>query len=163
MLKRFTAVVALAAMVASCSSMPEPKVKWYDFPKEAYIEKPDRPHEVVGIVRTKVEFPTLLAEYDESALCRNYFNKAARDLLKRAEKLGADAVIELRSVVFLVDGRREVHSTPECADDGQEGQVLAEARAVKWKAPVETPEPTSKAPSEKEQKLSPADPRRRFR
>lgn len=105
----------------------------YAFPKEAFIGEPDRPYEALGLVRTRVNFPSLDPRHDESQLCANYFNKAARDLLNRAREQGGDAVIDIKSVVFLIDGRSEVHPTPECSDDGAEGQVLAQGIAVKWK------------------------------
>ncbi len=115
-------------------------MKLHKFPKEdVYLDRPkDRPYEVLGRVRTKVNYPSLDGQRDETTLCRNYFNKAAKDLLARAKKVGGDAIMEMRSVTFMVDGKSETHKTPECADDGEEGQVLAEGYVIKWK-PI--PEP----------------------
>lgn len=87
----------------------------------------------MGLVRTKVDFTTLDPGFDESSLCLNYFNKAARDLVKRAKEKGADAVIDVRSVVFYEGGKSETFPKAECSDDGAEGQVLAQGIAVKWK------------------------------
>jgi hypothetical protein len=97
------------------------------------MDKPTRPFEFVGWVKTKVNYVTLDPQHDEAQLCENYFNKAVRDLVKQARDHGGDAVIEVRSVVFLVDGRQETYPKAECADDGEEGQVLAVGKAIKWK------------------------------
>ncbi len=67
-------------------------------------------------------------------LCANYYNKAVNSLVEAARRKGADAVIDVKSVVFLEDGRKEEYQTPECADDGMEGQILTQGIAVKWKA-----------------------------
>ncbi len=140
----------------ACSSLPEPKVKKYTFPEEdAYVgEAPKRPYKSLGLVRAKVDFISLNAQWEEDRLCKNYFNKAVQQLLRDAKKVGADSVIDIRSVVFLVDGKVETYSTPECSDDGDEGQVLAQGIAVKWLeevAPGEAVEPTK--PSEKQKKI----------
>lgn len=123
-------------VLSSCTTLPTPKVKPYEFPENVFIGKslPTTPFERVGLVRTKVNFNSLDPNHEEGFLCRNYYNKAARDLLKRARNAGADAVIELKSVVFLVSGEVETHDSPECADDGQEGQVLTQGIAVRWLA-----------------------------
>lgn len=123
-----------AALLISCSSIPTPHQRQHVFPKTSvYLEKVDRPYTVLGWVRTKVDYPSLDPNFEEDDLCRNYFNKAAHDLLERAKKSGGDAVIDMKSVVFLEDGRKETYSTPECADDGMEGQILAQGIAIKWK------------------------------
>jgi hypothetical protein len=135
----------LALLLVSCATLSAPKVTKYAFPKEeAFLNEPKRPFEVIGRVRTKVTWQSLNPDQEESALCSNYFNKAVIDLVKRARDKGADAIIKVQSVVFLVDGRQEIYSTPECADDGEEGQVLAQALAVKWKETK--PEVTSVEP-----------------
>jgi hypothetical protein len=114
--------------------LPPPKFTRHGFPKgSVFAGDSDRPYEVQGWVRTKVNYTSLDPGHEEDDLCRNAYNKAANDLLERAKKNGADAVIDMKSVVFLEDGRRETYSTPECADDGQEGQILAQGIAVKWK------------------------------
>lgn len=126
--------------LVSCATLPTPKVSRHSWPKgEAFIGDVKRPYQALGLAKTKVNYNTLDPEVDEHALCRNYFNKAAIDLVKRAKKAGGDAVIDIQSVVFLEDGRMERYKTPECSDDGAEGQVLAQGIVVKWKG--EEPKP----------------------
>lgn len=112
-------------------------MKVHRFPQDAVLfDRPsmkDKPYEVLGRVRTKVNFPSLDGQREDTTLCKNYFNKAAKDLLSRAKKAGGDAVMEFRSVTFMMDGKSELHKTAECADDGEEGQVLAEGYVIKWK------------------------------
>jgi len=121
-------------IASACSSLPAPKQNRYSFPKASvYLGGMDHPYTVLGRVRTKVDFTSLDPNFEEDALCRNYFNKAANDLLERAKKNGGDAVIDMKSVVFLEDGRQQSFSTPQCADDGEEGQVLAQGIVIKWK------------------------------
>ena len=116
-----------------CSSMPEPQHKSYHFPKgKAFVETIKRPYKVLGVVRAKVNFPTLDPTREEVDLCKNYYFKAVKDLVKSAHEQEADAVVEVRSVVFLADGRKELYSTPECSDDGLEGQILVQGLAVRW-------------------------------
>jgi len=135
--KRAAGLVLLSILVAlctfACTTLPAPKFSRYSFPKNAFIEPVTRAYEKVGTVRAKVNFPTLDPTRDEDALCRNYFNKAVADLVRMAQKKGADAVIEVRSVVFYEGAKSDTFSTPECADDGEEGQALAQGIAVKWK------------------------------
>ena len=119
---------------AGCSTFQEPKVAKYSFPREAFIGDPKREFQSLGMVRTKVNYKTLNSKYDETFLCKNYFHKAVRDLVRLAKKQGADAVVDVKSVVFLMDGRVETFTKPECSDEGEDGQVLAQGIAVKWKA-----------------------------
>lgn len=130
----------MGSVGVGCSSLPEPKVKWYAFPDdEAFVagkSAPAMPYENLGVVRTKVNFRSLDPLHEEDQLCANYYNKAVRDLVRRSKDKGGDAVVEVKSVVFLENGRFEEHATPECADDGQEGQILVQGLAVKWKKPV---------------------------
>jgi hypothetical protein len=135
MTRSLSLAVGIAACAAACSSTPQPVFKKFAFPGNAYTGDIQRPYDVLGPVRSRVDFPSLDVAHDEKELCRNYFNKAARDLVKYAKRQGADAVIDVKSVVFLVDGRTETHLTPECSDDGAMGQVLAQGVAVKWKGP----------------------------
>ncbi len=131
---RGTIAIALLAGFA-CSTIPEPKYKKYTFPQGSVFvdEKPTRRFKVIGPVRVRVNFSSLNPEREEQELCRNYFNKGAKDLLKRAHReLKADAVIEVRSVVYFMDGKSTKYSTPECADDGNEGQVLLEGKAIRY-------------------------------
>lgn len=119
--------------ITSCSTLPTPKHKQYAFPKkEAFFKPPQRPYQVLGLVRAKAEFQSLDPNREEADLCRNYFNKAIHELVKTAHHKGGDAVIDVKSVVFLEDGRREEYPTPECADDGMEGQVLTQGIAIRW-------------------------------
>jgi hypothetical protein len=53
--------------------------------------------------------------------------------VKYAKQQGADAVIDVRSVVFFEDGSRETYQTAECSDEGDTGQILAQGVAVRWK------------------------------
>lgn len=119
-------------LLGGCASLPEVNHDWHKFPKNAYIEEPGRPYRIIGNVKSKVNFPTLDPKYSEKKLCRNYFNRAVKKLARYAKKAGGDAVVQVRSVVFLLDGKVETHKTPECYDDGAEGQVLAHGMAVKW-------------------------------
>jgi hypothetical protein len=113
--------------------VPEPQHKSYHFPKgKAFVEGVKRPYKVLGVVRAKVNFPTLDPMREEVDLCKNYYFKAVKDLVSSADEQEADAVVDVRSVVFLADGRREVYPTPECSDDGLEGQILVQGLAVKW-------------------------------
>lgn len=118
--------------LTGCTTLPTPKFHKSDFPKEAYLEAVTRPYERLGVVRAKVNFPTLDPDRDEDALCRNYYNQSVQDLLKMAKKKGADAVIEVKSVVFYEGGDSKAYLTPECSDDGEEGQALTQGVAVKW-------------------------------
>ncbi|MGK5085819.1 hypothetical protein WDW37_21225 [Bdellovibrionota bacterium FG-1] len=119
--------------MGGCATVPEPKYERYVFPKNVFIGEVSRPYTVLGPVRSKVDYATLDAVREEKDLCRNYYNKSARELLRFAKKQGADAVVDVQSVVFLEDGRRETYKTPECSDDGGEGQILTQGIAVKWK------------------------------
>jgi hypothetical protein len=120
-----------------------PKHSKYAFPKEdASFGEPARPHAVLGTVRTKVEYNSAMTpDSDDDQLCKNYFNKAVLDLVSRSKDQGGDAVKNVRSVVFLLDGRQEFHKSAECADEGGIGQVLAEATAIRWK-PLPSPSPS---------------------
>ncbi len=94
----------------------------------------DRPFERLGIVRGRVDFVSFQAsENEDPNICRNQYNKAVKQLVDQAKKRGGDAVIEVKSVVFMMDGKSEMHDKPECADDGAEGQVLVQGTVVKWK------------------------------
>ena len=118
--------------ISACSTLPEVKHTQYDFPDSAFIGDVKRAYQKIGVVRSRVDFASLDSKNEESNLCKNYFNKAVRDLLKKARARHADAVIDVKSVVFLVDGRSELYPDPECSDDGEQGQVLTQGLAVKW-------------------------------
>ncbi len=130
---RLGVAVTWAMILVSCSTLPERKVEKFKFPKNAYLNDTRRPYTVLGPVRSKVDYTSLDDAHEENQLCNNYFNKAVRDLIKYAKIQGGDAVIDVSSVVFLEDGRRETYKTPECSDDGGEGQILTQGIAVKWK------------------------------
>jgi hypothetical protein len=117
-----------------CSTLPATKFKHYTFPyKDAIRGNTPRPYQTLGMVRAKIDYPSLDDSHEEKELCKNYFNKAVTDLVAMAKKKGGDAVIDIKSVVFLEDGRRETYPTAECSDDGLEGQILAQGIVVKWK------------------------------
>ncbi|MCM2276697.1 MAG: YbjQ family protein [Oligoflexia bacterium] len=157
-LERLLRLAVLTAGLGACTTLPTPRVTTYTFPKgEAFVGNASRPYETLGLVRTKVEYFTLDPAREEADLCRNYYNKAVRDLVKRAKEKGADAVIDIKTVVFTLDGRQEFHSTPECTDEGDEGQVLAQAIAIRWKRnPEEYPANEPDAESRPEPSVSPA-------
>ncbi len=127
-------LLALLSLGAGCAThLPDPKMTKYAFPKsKAYVGDVKRPYTKLGVVRTKVNFNTLDWVHEEEQLCRNYYNKGVRDLVDRAHDQGADAVIDVKSVVFSDLGGAETFPTPECSDDGQEGQILLQGVAIKW-------------------------------
>lgn len=132
--------VLFLALYAGCTNLPKIEHKDYGFPdRQAFID--DGPKgvqiEVIGRVKARADWPSLDPDREESGLCINYYNKAVRDLVKFAKEKKADYVIKIRSITVLYDGRIEVHKTPECSDDGGEGQVLVEGVAVRMK-PLQT-------------------------
>ena len=128
--------IAVTVCTGGCATLPTPKYKAYTFPQEkAHYGNVKKPYETLGLVRSRVNFQTLDPSHDETDLCRNYFNKAVRDLIDTAKKQGGDAVIDIKSVVFMEDGSHQTYPSAECSDDGMEGQVLAQGIAVKWKPP----------------------------
>lgn len=129
--------ILAGVLVSSCATLPSPSHRPYAFPNGAfYLPPKDREYEVIGTVKSKVNFNALDQEHSEETLCANYYNKSVDQLLREARKKGADAVIDVRSVVLLMDGRVESYPRAECSDDGEEGQVLTEAIAVRWKKPA---------------------------
>lgn len=127
-------MVLLAGAGSACTTMPSTTHEDYDFPKgRAFINKVERPYQVIGEVKERVDFPNVDPTAPMRKLCANYFNKAVQGLVKRARRAGADAVVDVRSVVYLMDGTRESYSTPECSDGGDTGQILVRALAVRWK------------------------------
>ena len=133
MSSRLRVLSLLTSALLGCATVPEPKFEKHTFPKNAYVGDVQRPYTVLGPVRSKVDYVSLDPNHEEGRLCRNYYNKSVRELTKYAKRQGADAVVDVQSVVFLEDGRRETYKTPECSDDGGEGQVLTQGVAVKWK------------------------------
>lgn len=148
-MRRWYLFASLAAMAAGCAtSLPAERHEPHVFPQsDVYVDQPtgDRqgqPLKPLGWVRTRVRFPTLEQEPHNPALCRNYYNKAAAQLLKEARKVGADAVIQVRSVVLLFSGQTQEFPTAECSDDGAEGEILLKGIAVKY-LPRPSPTPSS--------------------
>ncbi len=138
-MSRSPLVLSLLFLV-SCVSVPErASHPQYSFPEKwVYLELPTgaekrRSYKTMGWVRAKADWPTLDQDSYSQSLCKNYFNKAAASLLKEAKKAGADAVIQVRSVVFTLDGKAEEHPLPECSDDGAVGEVLVRGIAIKFK------------------------------
>jgi len=125
----------LLAVTVSCGhSLPETEHESHRFPEESvYLGKPKRAFSPIGTVREKVSFDTLDPRSDGDKLCRNYYNQAVNKLLKMARKNGGEAVIQVRSVVLMADGRMERFVEPECYDDGADGQVAVEGTAIRWK------------------------------
>jgi hypothetical protein len=145
---RFFGVVVSLILSACASSLPKERHGVHRFPEKlVFVEEPTgefkgRPYEILGWVRSKALYPTLEQDPNSDRLCRNYYNKAAKDLLTEAFKARAEAVIKVRSVVMLMDGKVEEHVSPECSDDGAEGEILLRGIAIRWK-----PEPLEKAKS----------------
>lgn len=129
-------VVGLVGVLGGlgCTTLPSIHHKDYSFPHDkAFVGDTKRPYTALGLVRTKVNYQSLDPGREEEDLCRNYYYKAVSDLISLAQEKGGDAVINIKSVVFMEDGHSELYNTPECADDGIEGQILAQGIVVKWK------------------------------
>ena len=128
--------ILLGVAMLGCSSLPSPAHKQFTFPKDrAFFGDVKTPYQSLGLVRAKVNYESLdpIHDTDERRLCQTYFNKAVRELVKTARDKNGDAVIDVKSVVFLENGEQQYFSKAECADDGLEGQVLVQGIAVKWK------------------------------
>jgi hypothetical protein len=133
-LERFGLCICFITQLFGCAQQTRPKHTWYTFPEDAaFLQEPARPYDVMGTVRAKVNFKSFDEINDEKVLCKNYYNQAVNDLVRMAKEKGAEAVIQVRSVVFLGNGIQEAYVSPECADDGSEGQILTQGVAVKWK------------------------------
>lgn len=105
----------------------------YRFPRNAYFGNVQFPYEVLGEVKSKVDYVTLDPDHEERDLCKNYFNQAVQKLTEYAKSQGGDAVIDVKSIVFYFDGKSGAFSRAECTDSGAEGQVLVRGIAIKWK------------------------------
>lgn len=143
-------VLIVSSVLAACaSSLPKERHSVYTFPeREVYVEQPTgkrfgQAFKPLGWVKTKVRWPTMEQVPNDQSLCRNYYNKGASQLLDEAEKVGAEAVIQVRSVVLLLNGQLQEHPTPECSDDGAEGEILMKGIAIKYE-PTPTPTPAKK-------------------
>jgi hypothetical protein len=122
-------------LLVSCGTIPLPHHERHLLPDamKAYFRSPERPFEVLGVVRSKVNFSTLDEKLrSPERLCRNYFNRSVKELLQFASDQKADAVIAVESVVFLFDGSVRTYAQPECSNDGIEGQVLTQGKAIRW-------------------------------
>jgi hypothetical protein len=137
--KILLSIVTLTFFSACATSLPEERHSKYSFPSQkVYLETPtgadaNRPYEVLGWVKSRAAFPTLEQEQNNPNLCRNYYNKAARSLVKEMENAGGDAVIKVRSIVMFMDGKFQEYKTPECSDDGAEGEILLRGVAIRFK------------------------------
>lgn len=137
-LSRRICVILLFWNVGCSTDIPKPNHKKYFYPKgEAFVEIPKRKYTIIGKVQAKVNFPSFDFDHEDQSLCSNYYNHAVLDLLKFAKAKDADAVIEVRSVTFLIDGRVELSKTAECSDEGDEAQILAQGIAIKWDGPAD--------------------------
>lgn len=152
----------IALLLGSCSTLPEAKVARFRFPKDAHVGDVKRPYRTLGQVRSRADYNTLNPNQEEQSLCRNYYNKAVTDMVRIARKAGASAVIDVKTVVFLEDGRVETHATPECSDDGSEGQVLVQGIAVVWKDQDTVPTPGASAAPAAQAEPAPTSARRAF-
>lgn len=139
------------SLLNSCSTaVPSFNKKRFEYPKGfAYLGRPEgKEFERIGTVRARADYVSLNPqdpEGDPQSLCKNFYNRAVQDLVKFAKEQKADAVIEVKSVVFTMDGKAQTFDRPECADDGAEGQALVQGTAVRWKALSKEAE--SKTPS----------------
>lgn len=136
---RFFSSAVFLVFAACATSLPKERHDVHRFPEKlVFVEEPtgefkNKPYEVLGWVRSQAQYPTMEQDPNNGRLCRNYYNKAAAELLKEAKKAKAEAVIKVRSVVLLMDGKVEEHVTPECSDDGAEGEILLRGIAIRWK------------------------------
>src|SRR4051812_7689875 len=97
---RFVLALTLSWASGSCSTLPTLNEKQFSFPKEeAFMGNVTRPYEVLGLVRSQVNFPSLDVAHDESDLCKNYFNKSVKELVQLAISKGGQGVIDVKSVV----------------------------------------------------------------
>ena len=146
-------VLGVAALFFGCSSAPTVKKGSEAFKLlpagVMFDEGGGRPYQEVGTVRAWQEFKTELDEsFDEKEFqrrCKLAFHGAAEKVLQIAREHGGDAVVRVRSVVFLADGRKEYLPSAECADDGDEGEALVEGMAIRWKGPVPLAAPAATA------------------
>lgn len=125
---------------AACSSLPKrPPQKEGPIqvlPGNVFFSEPTRSYQVLGTARSWHEFKTSLDEtFDDqefSRRCYQAFFKASEKVLAIARANGGEAVAQIRSVVFLADGRKEYYPRPECVDDGEEGEALVEGQVIRW-------------------------------
>ncbi|NDD90764.1 hypothetical protein EBZ37_01580, partial [bacterium] len=109
--------------LSACASAPKSNSQPEDWvlrptPEGVFMGKPERAFKTVGTVRTWQGFPTSLddsfTETEFNRRCRKAFYEASGKLLGIAREHGAEAVVEVNSVVFLADGRKEYHPKAEC-------------------------------------------------
>ena len=142
---KFLVLLLSFGLLTACATISEPPFRKHRFPKNAHVSKVDRPYEVLGEVRGRIDYVTIASQKRPELLCKNYYNGAVRQMVKSAKAKGADAVVEVRSVVFLMNKRFELYSKPECYDDGAEGQVLTRGLAVRWVEPKKSDEALSQS------------------
>ncbi|MCM0605745.1 MAG: hypothetical protein KA715_06605 [Xanthomonadaceae bacterium] len=135
MMRWSQSLLAVILFLQACASaVPNVTHKKFQFPKDAYMGEPDRPYEKLGVVKSRSDYLTINANDDEVALCKNYFNDSVKKLVELAKDQGADAVIQVRSVVHLLNGKIENYPRAECAEENGESQNLAMGIAIKWKS-----------------------------
>ncbi|MBS1960294.1 MAG: hypothetical protein JST80_12525 [Bdellovibrionales bacterium] len=145
----FGLLISTLILTACATSLPKERHLSYFFPDhEVYVDKPTgkrfgQTFKPLGWVKTKVRWPTMEQAPNDQSLCRNYYNKGAAQLFDEGEKVGADAVIQVRSVVLLLNGQMQEYPTPECSDDGAEGEILMKGIAIRYD-PTPTPAPSRK-------------------
>jgi hypothetical protein len=119
------------------SGIPNQEIRHYRLPRSGVFEEhelKEKPYEALGLMKGKTNFNSLVESMTFEQLCSNYFNKAVTELLSRAKRdRGADALMNLQSVVYYANGAVEYHKKPECSDDGAEGQILIQAQAIRFK------------------------------
>jgi len=137
------ASIVTAVVMAACASTAPKSQKASSepprlLPSGVYFGDPGRPYQVVGTVRTWKEFATSLDDsFNEQEMqrrCNQAFFDASTKLLGIARENGGEAVMDVRSVIFLADGRKEYHPRAECSEDGEEGEALVQGTAIKWTA-----------------------------
>ncbi len=135
---RLSRAVGVLLVVCACATVPKTTHKKHKFPEngvflgEPPVLEPGRTFKVIGAVKAHRSYRTFDFEGDSQALCRNYFNLAAHDLLRFAREQKADAVIRVKSVTLGLDGKVSLHDTPECADDLEEGEINLYGEAIRF-------------------------------
>lgn len=126
----------------ACSTTTSQRFEKYSFPPDSYVvgKSIERSYQVLAPVKTRVDYETSQKEPGVD-LCHNAFNKGAQDLVTLAKRNGADAVIEVSSVVFAADRKASTFPIPECSVEGPHGQILMQGTAVKWSSPDSTKTP----------------------
>lgn len=118
----------------SCATLPEEKIDIVQPPKSGiYLDLPPQAtgeYVELGDVKTKINFK-MSQMYEDEFLCQNAYHRGLKDLLHRAEAKGGNAIMNIRSVVFYLDGKNESFKTPECSFETEEGQILMQAKVIR--------------------------------